>query len=383
MKIIISPDSFKGSMTTLDAANQIEAGIKAVFPKAQIWKIPMADGGEGTVDTFLGLTGGEQIKQLVLDPCGRPVEASYCWSDKDKTAIIETAAASGLTLVPEPERNPEHLTTFGTGQLIKHALEQGAVKIILGLGGSATVDGGTGCLQALGIKFFDRNDNELHGNGISLSLIERIDYTGLDSRLNKVEFIMASDVKNPLLGEQGAVYVFGPQKGLEASKLNDYERYMGHFADRVEEATGRDERNTAGAGAAGGLGFGLLSFLPKLQVMSGFELIASLTSLEDLMKQADLVITGEGKFDSQSFQGKVPVGISRMAMPYDVPVVVFAGTVEGNPINAQEEGIRMVIPIVDQIMTLDQAMMQGKLLLFRSVKRFFETVHLSKDNFAG
>lgn len=380
MKIIISPDSFKGSMTTVDAANQIEAGIRAVFPQAQTWKIPMADGGEGTVDTFLGLTNGEKIEYLVLDPCGRQINASYCWSDKDKTAIIETAAASGLTLVPESERDPERLTTFGTGQLIRHALDQGAVKIILGLGGSATVDGGTGCLEALGIKFFDRENKELHGNGHSLSFIERIDDTGLDTRLSQVEFVIASDVNNPLLGEQGAVYIFGPQKGLKASKLDEYEKHMGHYADQVSVATGRDERNKAGAGAAGGLGFGLFSFLPKLQVMSGFELIASLSHMEDLMQQADLIITGEGKFDSQSFQGKVPVGISRMAMPYQVPVIVFTGTIEGDTVHAQEEGIYMVVPIIDEVMTLNQAMEQGKQLLFRSVKRFFETIHLTKDN---
>ncbi|GLX66681.1 glycerate kinase [Paenibacillus glycanilyticus] len=383
MKIIISPDSFKGSMTTMDAADQIEAGIRAVYPQAETWKIPMADGGEGTVDTLLALVGGEKIKHHVHDPCGRPITASYCWSEKSKTAIIETAAASGLTLVPESERVPERLTTYGTGQLIKHALDQGAAKIILGLGGSATVDGGAGCLQALGVKFFDGDNKELQGSGQMLATVERIEFADIDPRLHQVDFVIASDVKNPLLGDQGAVYVFGPQKGLQPSNLDEYENKMRSFADQVKQSTGRDERHQAGAGAAGGLGFGLMSFLPKLQVMSGFELIANLSHLEELMKQADLIITGEGKFDSQSYQGKVPVGISRMAMPYQVPVVVFTGKIEGNASNAQMEGIRMVIPIVDQAMTLDQAMVQGKPLLFRSVKRFFETIRLTKESFVG
>ncbi|MDB5052213.1 MAG: glycerate kinase [Bacilli bacterium] len=377
MRIIISPDSFKGSMTAMSAADQIEAGILTVFPTAQTIKIPMADGGEGTAETYRMIAGGEMIWHEVMDPCKRTIRANYCWSERDRTAVIETASASGLTLLKQIERKPDVLTTFGTGQLIRFALDRGAVKIVIGLGGSATIDAGIGCLQALGLKCFDRNGNELIEGSVLLDAIARIEYDQLDVRLSEVELVIASDVRNPLLGPEGAVYVFGPQKGLPPHELVEFEQRMSRLAEIVKHTTGRNMRNSPGAGAAGGFGFALLSFFPDIKMMSGFELIAKLSRLEEELQDADLVITGEGKFDAQSLYGKVPVGISRLAKPLNVPVVVFTGLSEGNEGAMQREGIRMVIPIIDRVMTLDDSMKNGEILLKRAVIRFFETIRLA------
>ncbi|MFW5436750.1 glycerate kinase [Paenibacillus apiarius] len=377
MKIIVAPDSFKGSISALRAADQIEEGIRTVFPSAHIVKIPMADGGEGTAETIRMITGGDIIEHEVRDPCNRPIRAGYCWIDSDRTAVIDTAAASGLPLLEEHERKPEELSTYGTGQLIRHALDRGAAKIILGLGGSATIDAGTGCLRALGMRYLDRSGNEISGGGSLLGKVERIDADQLDPRLEKVEMVIASDVRNPLLGSEGAVHVFGPQKGLQKHELADFDNKMSHYADIAEAANGRSSRDSPGAGAAGGFGFTLMSFFPGGKMMSGFELIAELSGLERQLQDADLVITGEGKFDAQSLYGKVPVGISRLAKPYGVPTVVFAGQADGDMRDANREGIHLVVPIVDQVMTLDEAMKQGETLLKGTVVRMFQMIRLA------
>lgn len=377
MKIIISPDSFKGSMSTVDAANQIEAGILTVFPSAQTIKIPMADGGEGTAETYRIIAGGEMIWHEVMDPCHRTIQACYCWIEKDRTAVIETAAASGLTLLKESERMPAGLSTYGTGQLIRYALERGAKKIIIGLGGSATIDAGIGCLQALGLQCFDGNDNEITGENFRLDAIVRMDASQLDARLHEVELVVASDVKNPLLGLEGAVHVFGPQKGLQPHELDVFEKRMSRIAELVIHTAGCDMRDQPGAGAAGGFGFALLSFFSNLTMMSGFDLIAQLSRYKEQLKDADLVITGEGKFDAQSLYGKAPIGISRLAKPFNVPVVVFTGISEGNEQTMRREGIQMVIPIIDRVMTLEDSMKQGEKLLKKAVIRFFETIQLA------
>jgi glycerate kinase len=364
-------------MSAMSAADQIEAGILTVFPSAQTIKIPMADGGEGTAETYQMIAGGEMIWHDVMDPCNRTIRASYCWIERDRTAVIETAAASGLTLLKQYEHKPDGLSTYGTGQLIRFALDRGAQKIVIGLGGSATIDAGIGCLQALGLKCFDWDGNDLDGDGIHLDAIARIESSQLDARLYEIEWIIASDVKNPLLGPEGAIHVFGPQKGLQLHELTEFEQRMSRLAEIVSQATGRNMRDSPGAGAAGGFGFALLSFFPDIKMMSGFELIAKLSRLEEQLQDADLVITGEGKFDSQSLYGKVPVGISRLAKPLNVPVVVFTGLFEGDEDAMQREGIRMVIPIIDQILTLDDSMKNGEILLRRAVIRFFETIRLA------
>ncbi|MFC5452812.1 glycerate kinase [Paenibacillus aestuarii] len=377
MKVVISPDSFKGSMSTMSAAEQIEAGILAVFPTAQTVMIPMADGGEGTAETYRMIAGGEMIWHEVKDPGNRDILASYCWIEKERTAVIETAAASGLTLLKEAERKPDGLSTFGTGQLIRLALDRGAKRIIIGLGGSATIDAGLGCLQALGLQCFDRDGKGLNGGVIELGAIASMDASPLDPRLSQIELIIASDVKNPLLGSEGAVHIFGPQKGLKPDETDNFERQMSRIAELVVQESGQDMRTSPGAGAAGGLGFALQSFFPNLSLMSGFELIAQLSGLEQQIAAADLVITGEGKFDGQSMYGKAPIGISRLAKQHDVPVVVFTGRFEGTEQSIRQEGVHAVVPIVDKIMALDESMDQGEVLLKQAVIRFFETMRLA------
>lgn len=377
MKIIVAPDSFKGSMSTLSAANQIEKGIKAVFPSANLISIPMADGGEGTAETIARIAGGTMIEHEVSDPCCRKIRASYCWIESERTAVIETAAASGLPLLEEHERHPDELSTYGTGQLVLCALDRGATKIIIGLGGSATVDAGTGCMQALGLRYFDGQGNELIGSGSLLGKIASINADGLDPRLANIEFVVASDVTNPLLGHEGAVHVFGPQKGLSSDQLTDYDDSMRNYADVMEEFSGRIRRDHPGAGAAGGFGFTLLSLFPEMKMMEGFELIAELSGLEQHLQDADLVITGEGKFDAQSLYGKAPIGLSRLAKPCGVPVIVFTGRAECDRHLAEREGIYLIVPIIDRIMTQAEAMKQGEELLKNAVERMCSTIRLA------
>jgi glycerate 2-kinase len=379
MKVVIAPDSFKGSVSSTKAASLIEHSIKLINEGIETVVIPMADGGEGTVDAFLAIFGGERIEETVEDPLGREITAFYGWLGKEKTAVIETAAASGLPLLKEEELNPYLASTYGTGQLIKSALNKGAKKIIVGLGGSATVDAGTGCLQALGVRFLDETGTELRACGGNLRNIHSIDYSQLDARLENTEIIVASDVTNPLLGPNGAVYVFGPQKGIKEQELPIFEEYMSHYATVVNQTVQKDEINSPGSGAAGGFGFSLQSFL-SIQMISGFELIAKLSRLEEHIKEADLVITGEGKFDSQSLYGKVPIGIARMAKKYYTPVVVFAGKIEENLDSLESEGISLLYPIVDGVMTLQEAMENGCELIKKSTRRFFKAVQIGSSS---
>jgi glycerate 2-kinase len=375
MKVVIAPDSFKGSVSSTKAASLIEQSIQSMNEHIETVTIPMADGGEGTVDAFLAIFGGERIEETVEDPLGRSIKASYGWIGHEKTAIIETAAASGLPLLMEDELNPFLASTFGTGQLIQSALNKGAKKIIVGLGGSATVDAGTGCFQALGMKFFDQEGKELRACGNNLQNIETIDISELDVRLKDTEIIVASDVTNPLLGPNGAVYVFGPQKGVKEEELPIFEKSMAHYARIVYQTVAKDETNSSGSGAAGGFGFSLRSFL-SIQMMSGFELIAKLSRLEDHIREADLVITGEGKFDSQSLYGKVPIGIARIAKKYKTPVVVFAGKIEEETDSVETEGISLLCPIIDRPMTLQEAMANGDKLLSTSTRRLLKSLQL-------
>lgn len=377
MKIVIAPDSFKGSVTSTSAAAKIEDGIKQENRDIETIKIPVADGGEGTVDAFLTFMDGVKVIESVEDPLGRSIQAEYGWVEDTKTAIIETASASGLPLLTEAEKNPLKASTYGTGQLVKSALNQGAKKIIIGLGGSATVDAGTGFLEALGVRFLDENQKPLRGSGECIGKVKSIDYTQLDPRFNDVEITIASDVTNPLLGENGAVYIFGPQKGIQSEELEEFESNMKHYASVVNEAVAKNVIDSPGSGAAGGFGFSLLSFL-QVEMRSGFELIAEKSNLEMHIKNADLVITGEGKLDTQSLNGKVPIGIARIAKKYDVPVIVFTGQFEGDLAKLKQEGIYLVVPIVDQVMTLPDAMKTGEVLLERAASRLIRTIDLGR-----
>ncbi|MCM3611072.1 glycerate kinase [Planococcus sp. MERTA32b] len=375
MKIIIAPDSFKGSLTSMQAALAIERGIHEIDPLAETVLLPMADGGEGTVDAVLWGSGGERISCRVQDPLGREIEAAYGWIEKDKTAVIETAAASGLPLLKRGELKPENASSFGTGQLIKDALERGAETIILGLGGSATIDAGTGLFQALGVKFFDNEERELVNIGGRLEKVAAMDLSELDGSLKTVSFIAASDVTNPLLGTEGAIAVFGPQKGVEQHQLERFEKGMQQFSAIAARVARNDKRNEPGSGAAGGIGF-LLQTLLDVDFQNGLELIVGKVRLEQQLLSADLVLTGEGRIDGQSLFGKVPVGIGRLAMKHNVPVIAFAGSIGSGAENLEKKGILEIMPITDGPTGLEKALNDGEDLLYKASKRLMNLLEI-------
>ncbi|WP_368645674.1 glycerate kinase [Alkalibacterium putridalgicola] len=363
MKILAAIDSFKGSMTS-ETANQC---VKDALPDHQVTSFPIADGGEGTVDAFVSVMDGEVITETITGVNGTAYSGRWGWIQKDKTAVIEVAEGAGLIQADKESLHPRNHTSYGVGEQIVQALDYGAETIILGLGGSATVDGGLGLLQALGVVFKDAEGEELFRLPVELNNVRAIDMDGLDKRVQDVNWLIASDVTNPLLGEKGAVYVFGEQKGFSSDELPEYDKAMVRYADIVSKVTGKDERETEGAGAAGGIGFAVLSFFP-CEFQSGLSLLAEKGDLEILIKEVDLVITGEGKFDNQSLGGKVPVGISRLAKQFAVPVLLFAGKIDSERTKIEEENIHALIPIVDAPMTLEEAMEKGPVLLEKAVR---------------
>ncbi|SDC29726.1 glycerate kinase [Pelagirhabdus alkalitolerans] len=376
MRILSAIDSFKGSMTSKQANNVVK---EALEPEHQVTTFPIADGGEGTVEAFLDVLPGKLIEEPVTGPTGETERCYYGWFEKEALSIIEVAEAAGITKVDRDKRHPRYTTSYGVGEQIMSALERGMKKCIIGLGGSATVDGGIGLLQALGVRFLNKHQEELPTLPIDLAAVDSVDTTHLDPRLYDVEFIVGSDVENPLLGENGATYVFGPQKGLRDHELICHEKSMQHFAERISKVTRTDYKHTEGSGAAGGIGFCLYAFFnatPK----SGFQLLAEKGGLSQLIENADLVITGEGKFDTQSIQGKVPVGISRLAGKLDVPTIVFAAIIDDGLIDLKEESISAVLPIVDAPMSVDEAIKNGPALLRKAVKRSFNLI--SNDTFS-
>ncbi|HYD66502.1 glycerate kinase [Azospirillum sp.] len=373
MRIVVAPDSFKGSLTAAEAAAAIACGFRAVLPDADIVSLPMADGGEGTVDALLGILGGHARTVTVRDPFDRPVAARYGWMPQARLAVVETAAASGLPLLAGDGPDPLRASSFGTGQLVRDALDRGAQAVILGLGGSATVDGGTGFLEALGVRFLDDAGRPLRAAGGTLGRIARIDSSGLDPRLRAAAVIAACDVTCPLLGPSGAVHVFGPQKGATPELLPALEAGMARYAEQVRALTGRDFADAAGGGAAGGLGFALRAFADA-ELRSGFSLIADFGRLADRIAGADLVVTGEGRLDAQSFHGKTPLGVARLARAAGVPVVAFAGRVDGDAAAFREEGIVAAHAIADATIPLERAMAEAAGLLERCARRAAEAV---------
>ncbi|WP_142503820.1 glycerate kinase [Melghirimyces algeriensis] len=378
VRVVIAPDSFKGSMKSSEAAKRIQQGIQSVFPDWTCERIPVADGGEGTLDAILTATGGYKVPSTVQDPLGRMMRAEWGYCEDRKLAVIETAAASGLSLLTEKELDPYRASTFGTGQLVKEALDRGAQEVVLGLGGSATVDAGVGFFSALGVDFYNRAGMINRPAGGHLGEIEWMDVSRMDPRLKTVRMTIAFDVSNPLLGPEGAISIFGSQKGVQAEETAFFEAGMQRFAEQIIHLTGRDVRSDPGSGAAGGFGFALRSLL-DVTFQRGFELIAELTGLERRIRKADMVITGEGKVDRQSLYGKVPMGISKIARDYNVPVVVFAGKVEEEQMEAQKEGISVILPIVDGPMSLKTAMDRGPELLEAASRRFAYILVLSKQ----
>lgn len=353
MKIVIASDSFKGSASTIEVANFIEKGIRTLDQAVDIIKIPIADGGEGTVDSLVIGCKGEYRYVDVIGPAGNKINAKYGLLNSD-IAIIEMAQASGLHLVDEETKNPFETTTFGTGELIKSALDQGAKQIYVGLGGSATNDGGVGMVQALGGSFKDRNGQEVGFGANGVKSIETIDLTQLDKRLGDVQIIALSDVTNPLCGEKGASYVYGPQKGASADDVKVLDDILCEYGDKIKDQLGIDIVDEAGAGAAGGLGAGLMAFC-HAKLDRGINKILEIIDLEGKLKDADLVITGEGRMDDQSLNGKAPIGVATVAKKYNIPVVAIVGSADYDLHEVYKHGIDLVVDTVIKPMPLSEA----------------------------
>ena len=371
MKIVIAPDSFKGSLTAVEIADAIGQGVKEIFPEAKIIKIPMADGGDGTVQCLVTATGGEILREKVTGPLGDEVLASYGILGGMKTAVIEMAEASGLTLVPENKRNPLITTTYGTGQLIKAALDQGCKKMIIGIGGSATNDGGAGMVQALGVRLLDREGKEIGFGGGELKKISRIDISNLDNRLSETEVLIASDVTNPLCGPKGASRIYGPQKGATPKVIEELDESLAHFAEIIKRDLNKNVKDMPGAGAAGGLGAGLIAFLDA-ELKPGIEIIIEIVKLEQAIKDADLVITGEGKIDSQTIYGKAPIGVAKIAKKYNIPVIAVAAIISDDADIVHQYGINTLIKISEPPMSLTEPKSKKVQLIKKCIKQFLE-----------
>ncbi len=352
MKIVIAPDSFKGSLSATQAAKCIERGVKSVID-CETTLIPMADGGEGTVEALASALGGKLETVTVKGPFLEDVSASYCIAES--VAIIEMSAASGITLVPRERLNPLTATTFGTGQLILDAISKGCKKIIMGIGGSATNDGGVGMASALGVRFLDAQGNDIRPCGGELHKLHTIDVSQMSPALSSTEFYVACDVTNTLCGENGASRVFGPQKGATPQMAEFLDSNLSHFADKLKEQLGVSVKELRGGGAAGGLGAAMSVFCHAI-LTRGFELISETVRLEENMMDADLIITGEGRTDSQTAFGKLPCGIGNTAKKLGIPCILISGAVEGDMTPLYENGIGAVFSCVTSITTLDDAM---------------------------
>lgn len=377
MRILIASDSFKGSLTSQEAGAAIAAGIYRVFPDARVTVLPMADGGEGTVQALVAATGGRLIPVQVSGPLGEPVQA-YFGLLPDGTAVLEMAQASGLTLVPESLRDPTKTTTYGTGELIASALDRGATRLVIGIGGSATNDGGAGMAQALGVRLRDRHGREIPPGGGSLGSLATIDMSGLDPRIKTVSITVACDVKNPLCGQSGASAVYAPQKGATPEVVRQLDDNLRHFARIIREQLQKDIMDIPGAGAAGGLGAGLIAFTGA-EVRSGVGTVLDTVRFEDYLADVDLVITGEGRLDRQSAFGKVPVGVAGRAKKFGIPVIAMVGEIGPGAHEVFNHGIDSVVTLVSGPISLPQAMETGANLLADAAERTFRLIRVGRD----
>ena len=363
---VLAPDSFKESMTAEQACAAMQRGVEKALPNAQFIHVPMADGGEGTVDALVSARHGRKVEIEVSHPLiEQKVKTYFGLIENDQTAVIEMALANGIHLIEPSQRNPLLTSTLGTGEMIKVALGFGVSKIIIGLGGSVTNDAGAGMAQALGAKFFDENDQVVQVGGGQLSQIKSIDLSQFDSRLKNTEIIIASDVNNPLCGENGASHVFAPQKGATPEMVATLDQNLKYFADLVAQKVGTDFQNIAGAGAAGGLGFGLMAFAGA-KIRSGVEIVIEETGLAEKIAQADYVFTGEGGIDFQTKFGKTPFGVAQVAMRFNKPVIAFAGYVGEGIEELYDEGFTAILGIVDGACDLPAALKNGEKNLERT-----------------
>ena len=354
-KIVVASDSFKGSLTSLDVAQNVEKAIREVYPLCDVLKVNVADGGEGTMEALQQTLGGVRVSLVVKDPLGREIEATYVILNDGITAVVEMSAASGLPLLKSDERNPLKTSTYGTGQLICDALDRGCRKILVGIGGSATNDAGMGMLQALGFRFLDAQGNQLQPVGENLQLVSSIDSTGRHPDLDKTEFVVACDVKAPLYGRNGAAYVFAPQKGADQKMVEMLDAGLRHFSEVSSAMAGYDCSQMQGTGAAGGLGYAFRQYL-HARLERGIEMVLDAIGFDDIISGADLVITGEGRVDSQTLTGKTPFGVAQHAHRQRIPVVVIGGSVEIDVLQVREAGFNDVIQVTPLDMPLSVAM---------------------------
>lgn len=375
MKIVIAPDSWKESLSAAEVAQAIEKGFREIFPHADYVRVPLADGGEGTVDAMVSATQGTTITTRVTGPLGQPVEASWGISGDGNTAFIEMAEASGLALVPTSQRNPLLTTSRGTGELILAALDRGVRHILIGIGGSATNDGGAGMVQALGAKLCEASGQEIGPGGASLAKLARIDLCALDSRLQECGIKVACDVTNPLTGEQGASFIFGPQKGADPQMVRQLDECLAHYAQVIRSELQRDVDAIPGAGAAGGMGAALIAFL-NAELRSGIELVTEALHLENHIHNCTLVVTGEGRIDSQSIHGKVPVGVARIAKKYHKPVIGIAGSLTPDVAVVHQHGLDAVFSVLNSIGTLDEALRNAADNVYRSARNIAATLQV-------
>ena len=382
MKIVLAPDSFKGNLTSLQVAAAFEKGIRRVIPNAKCIKVPMADGGEGTVRSLLDARGGKYVRKRVVGAAGRPIFARYGFLANEKTAVIEMAEASGLPQVEgTPDKNPMKTTTYGTGQLILDAIKRGATHIIVGLGGSATVDLGAGLAQAFGIKFLNRQGREIKemGAGGMLHKIAGIDMQGMDRNIKRVKISVAIDVQNPLCGKQGSAYIFGPQKGATPVMVKKLDASLRHLAKVIACDLQRDILKIKGGGAAGGLGAGLVAFA-NAKLQNGVEVVVEVTELSKHIQGADLVITGEGRVDTQTAFGKTPLGVARAAAKERVPTVAIGGSVADDANKLFACGIDGLESACARDMPLEEAMRHSKAHLANAAERVIRMVLIGRKH---
>jgi glycerate kinase len=377
VRIVVAPDSFKGSVSALEAAQAIARGVRQVLPDVQVELVPMADGGEGTVQSLVDATGGQIVRATVTGPLGTPVPAFFGLLGDGQTAVIEMAAASGLPLVPPHQRNPLITTTRGTGDLIRAALDAGACKLIVGIGGSATVDGGAGMAQALGARLTDGGGQEIGPGGGELRRLAHVDVSNLDPRLAEVEVVVACDVTNPLTGPRGAARVYGPQKGATPTMVEILDDALVHYAAVIAADLGVAVRDVPGAGAAGGLGAGLMAFL-HAQLRPGVEIVLEATRLRERIRGADLVITGEGQMDGQTVFGKTPIGVARAAQAEGVPVLALVGGTGDDYDAVYAYGMDAVLSIPVRPMSLGDAMSNAPALLAEAGARAMRLLRLGQ-----
>ena len=382
MKFVLAPDSFKESMTASEVCQSMKKGIKKAIPDAEVVSVPMADGGEGTTDSLIDATNGQKHFLNVTDPLGKKVNAYYGILGDQKTAIIEMAQASGLTYVDKNNRTPETImktTTYGTGELINDALKHNVNKIIIGLGGSSTNDGGAGMAQAIGVKFFDQNNHEITKKlgGGDLNQIAKIDLSAINSRLKDVQVLIASDVTNPLTGQNGASAVFGPQKGADAQAVKKLDQNLSHYAALIQQTCKKDVATIPGSGAAGGLGAGLLAFT-NATIHHGVELIAHETHLADKIKGADFVFTGEGGTDFQTKFGKTPYGVAQIAKKDNIPAISLAGYLGEGIEQLYDEGFTAIFGILDKAEDIRQALKDGPKNIERTTENIVRLIISTK-----